>query len=334
MRKGRNSFLWTEPCEGGHIGHRHLSYVLYEADREGAPILTARCPEVDRFAPGRYLTEALELDEEGRVFLSDAYAKPRMLVVRSNVGVGILDQRYLRDAGVGIYWHLHGDPEVVALWIQNGVFGSPGEGRFGISGAVAAIKGRIKTWDVSLYKHLADVWRLVSRDPGSRIVCDGDGGVYVAELAHLLEQVAAFAGCRVMCDGAAVGECRARCRHPALLEVVLLCLMTEVTRYARGGVGIYTLGALGGMEGEGLSLVLRYPLAGVDAQAELDLLHSYLNLAGELGGLELRGELDASSCGEWEGLGVTEMAVTLEWLRDPAVLSTTDLKAKPRWRVE
>ena len=100
--------LWIDEAGEMDLRYRHVSYVLFRADGEDTVILASRCPEPERFAVGRALTDGLRLDEEALCFL----LSPRengLLVIRTELGIGVLDKRYVRQGGIGVYWHVHGE---------------------------------------------------------------------------------------------------------------------------------------------------------------------------------------------------------------------------------
>ena len=74
----------------------------------------------------------------------------------------------------------------------------------------------------------------------------------------------------------------------------------------------------------------RYSLEDPERHAEaLDPIHRYLERIGELHGMEFHAEATRLKRGE-RGRGILpEMRFYLDWLNDPAVLSTSDLKADP-----
>jgi hypothetical protein len=72
----------------------------------------------------------------------------------------------------------------------------------------------------------------------------------------------------------------------------------------------------------------------------LSVIHRHLQWAGDLSGLAIYADTCPPKRGE-RGRGAPyEMKIVLEWIRDPAVLSTSDLKnafpfeRKPDFRVE
>ena len=327
MRRSRSLFLWADPEGDMPLEYHHVSYILFRSDREDSMILGARCPEPDRFAVGHQLTDGLKLDEEAQAYLFSSEEVP--LFVQTNFGVGILDKRYHRHAGVGIYWHIHGQPDGVARLLNRGVLGEDDRGKFRISHGVAKEGKHVRAFDLPLYERLQEVWRVVEPGPGAWVSCDGDGCLYGAELLRLVERISIFVGCRLTRDELAAWNGRIKCRRPALLEACLLCLLTEARAYSADGSVSCEVGSLGEQDGEGVALALRYPIEHTAGLAELlDRIHRHLGRVGDLSGLDLHAALIPPKRGEKKLGKLPSMQVNLDWIRDPTVLSTSDLKAK------
>ena len=290
-------------------------------------ILGARCPEPDRFTVGHQLTDGLHLDEEAQAYLFSSGEAP--LFVQTNFGVGILDKRYHRHAGVGIYWHIHGRPDGVARLLNRGVLGAEDRGTYRISQGVAKAGRRVKAFDLPLYENLLDVWRVIGPGPGAWVSCNRDGCLYGAELVRLMERMSIFVGCRLVRDELATRNGRIKCRRPALLEACLLCLLTEARTFSADGSVSCEVSSLGELDGEGLALAMHYPIEHTMRRGELlDLIHRHLGRVGNLDGLDLHAALIPPKRGEKKLGKLPNMQVNLDWIRDPTVLLTSDLKAK------
>ena len=342
MQYHQNHHMWTDPEEGLQLKYHHLSYIVFRTDGGDAVILAARCPDMARFAVGQNIAYALNLDDEAQLYVFGSENQPP-LVVRTNVGVGILDKRYHRHAGIGVYWHIHGEPDSLARLVNSGVLGDPEGGRYRISRAITEVKGRVKYSDTPSYEALADAWSRLERSHGETIPpshgalsCDEDGCLYVGEVFRMAEDTADFVGCSVKrswddfleegTNGMAIG--RVKCRRPVLLEALLLCLLTEARTYSADGKAVCSVGTLGNLDGEGLVLELTYSMEKPEKHAaELDIIHRHLSRVGDLGGLALHADVVRLKRGERQEGKLPRMQITLEWLRDPAVLPTSDLKA-------
>ena len=326
MRHGRSYPLWVgEPVDGGPY-RRRLSYVLFRADGGSAEIMGARCPEPERFPIGCPLTDRLRVDEDALEFLF-SYGEPSLMFIRSDLGVGVLDTRYSRACGIGIYWHIHGDPEGLTRLINHGVLG--GENEYGISRSVKGGSGRVRAQDVALYNVLVDSWRVLGGTPPLWVPQSENGWVYRGELNRALEKIAIFVGCPVTWEEGDSFEGQGRCPRPQWLEVCLLYLLTEAKTFSADGQLICRAGTLGNLDGEGLSLRFRYSVEDPRAYHEAtEGIHRYFEQVGELYGMDFHAETVLPGRGERQKGILPEVRVHLDWLRDPTVLPTSDIKAE------
>ncbi len=335
MRYSRAFQLWTNPeGEMPEIFH-YLSYILFRTDSEEARIVAARCPDTAGLTAGASLIDALKLDAEAQSYLFDGAGDRPPLVVMTAVGLGVLDMRYDGHAGLGVYWHIHGRPDGLARLINSGVLGAPNGGAFRISQAVAEVNGEILRRDAPSYRALVDGWGTLDRPAGQWAKCDVNGCLYGSDLCDFMAKLADFAGCGWLQIQREETVGRIKCRRPVLLEALLLCLLTEVGTYATISEAVCRVGTLGNLDGEGLVLELSYPLEKIDKHREqLEVIHRHLGWVCELGGLELHAEVVPLRRGEKQAGKLPQMRITLEWLHDPVVLSTSDLKAKIRFLYE
>ena len=323
--------------------YHHVSYALFRADGEDTMILAARCPDAERFAAGRQFTDALKLDDEAMSFLLSARSNG-MLVIHTEIGIGVLDKRYIRHCGVGVYWHVHGDAEGLGRLIHHDVLGGGETVEYAVSGSVMALKSLVRAQDLPLYGVLTDAWDWITTRPSAWAGEDEEGCVYGEELARMIEKMAEFVGVRLIRDDIEqdiessddllpVG--RVRCRRPLWLEICLLYLLAEGKSLSANGKMYYRLGVLGDVEGEGLALHFRYAVEDPDRFANvLDPIHRYLNRVGELHGMEFQSVVSRLKRGE-RGRGILpEMRFYLDWLKDPTVLASSDLKADPEFERE
>lgn len=323
---------WIEPeGEWGDACH-HLSYILFRTDSEETGVVAARCPDMYYFSAGQNLIDLLSLDEEAQSYLFDSSSESTPLVVRTRVGVGILDKRYESHTGLCVYWHIHGKTEALARLVNLGAMSDLSMGAYRISSALRAMKGEIKKTDMPTYNALQDAKSHLNQALGDWPACDGNGCLYRRDLCDTVERLAEFVGCRLVDDSAEDAPVRVRCRRPLLLEGLLLCLLTEVQTYSAAGEATYRLGTLGDREGEGLSLELSYPIARSERIYEdLEMLHRHLRWVSDLSGLDLHAEAVPLRYGEGKSGKLPQIRIMLEWLQDPAVLATSDLKAKIRF---
>jgi hypothetical protein len=320
--------LWVDPEGDMTPAYHHLSYILFRTDREDAMILGARCPEPEKFMVGRQLTEHLKLDEESLAYLYSAYDVEPMLVQTSK-GVGILDKRFHLLAGLGIYWHIHGNPDSLARLINRGVLGEADCGSFRISRGIAEVGRRVRVEDTLCYERLLDAWQTVGMSSKEWIPCDGDGCIYGDDLTRLLERMAIFVGCRLHWDEDLRRVARIKCRRPDLLKACLLVLLTEARTYGEEGGVTCLVDTLGKEEGEGLTMSLRYPLVfSRKTEEHLDHIYRHLERVGDLSGLYLRASRIPLKYGEGKLGKLPQRQIRLDWIRDPAVLASSDLKAE------
>ena len=327
MRRSYTANLWTDPEREAPSKYHRLSYILFRTDAEDTPILAARCPEPAKFSAGQNAINALRLDEEAQQYLFSSKDQPPM-VVQTYVGVGVLDKRYQGHAGMGVYWHLSASPDSLAKLINCGVWGDPNNGGFLISEGIASVKGGAGRGDMAAYPVLIDAWNVVDGLSGEWATCDSNGCMYAAELRSFLENLAGFVECGLTLTLADESIHRIQCRRPVLLEALLLCLLTEVRTHSATGRVSCTLGTVGGTDEAGLALEMRYPVVEpAKIRTTLESVHRHLGRVGDLGGLSLQAEICPPKWGERQSGGLSSVRITLEWLRDPAVLPTSDLKA-------
>lgn len=323
---------WIEPEDGWGDSCHHLSYIMFRTDSEETGVVAARCPDMYYFSAGQNLIDLLSLDEEAQSYLFDSSSESTPLVVRTRVGVGILDKRYENHTGLCVYWHIHGKVEALARLVNLGAMTDLSVGAYRISSALRAMKGEIKKTDMPSYCALQDAKSHMNQFLESWPTCDGSGCLYRRDLCDAVERLAEFVGCRLLADSAEDAPARVRCRRPLLLEGLLLCLLTEVKTYSATGDAAYRLGTLGDMEGEGLSLELSYPISKSERCYEsLEMLHRHLRWVSDLSGLDLDAEVVPLRYGEGKSGKLPQIRITLEWLRDPVMLATSDLKAKIRF---
>jgi hypothetical protein len=335
MSYGQAYHAWTDPqAEWPEIYH-HLSYILFRTDSENAEIVGARCPDTLGRIFGESVSDVLELDDEARAYLFEGGHALPPLLVKTALGLGVLDQRYDGHAGIGVYWHIHGRANSMARLINSGVLGSAEGCSYRISRSVADVGDAVRSRDMPSYGVLADAWSVLDAPSAAWARCDERGCMYGRELEKWLGKLAQFAGCTWRSD-VADGVAKVKCSRPVLLEALLLCLLTEAyesstTRQVSGEIS-----ALGGIDGEGLALTMTFPVEKLErVQMRVDSLQRHLGWVSELGGISLHVQsVPLRKEGKLAGKTMPEVRITLEWLHDPAVLSTSDLKAKIRFLYE
>lgn len=332
MKYSHATELWTNPREGMFQEFHHISYVLFRTDREDGEIVGARCPDMHRLAVGHSLPEVIGLDAEARHFLREESSCSRRLVVMTDIGVGVLDKLYDRQAGLGLLFHIHARPESIARLLNHGVLDIVGED-YVISQAIRGIGGEVTPRDMDSYDALTDAFRTLTTYPiGAFLPVNDRGDLYRSDLENRMMQMARFVGCGIRFSEEKRPN-RIRCFRPLLLEALLLYLMTEVRMVSATRGADCRIATVEGEDGGHLALTVRYPIErtapGTDLYEGVGKCHRHMSWACELGGMSLQKELHTPAHREkCQGTLLSEVCITAEWQHDPAVLPTTDLKAK------
>ena len=336
---------WTHPEKEMPAAYCRLSYALFLTDRRDGEIVASRCPDPVRLAVGNGFPGVLGLSEGACRFLWEDTSDPRPLFVLTDVGVGLLDKRYDRHAGIGLFFHIHGRPRSLARLINYGALGAPGpRSCFRVSGEVKALGKRVVARDEPSYKALTEAKDLLlsplgpiflRERPGRCADVLGEGILRAEDLCEGIREIAAFAGCAVELeqDGA---PRRLACYRPLLLEPVLICALTQAAEVAVQGKAVCCVSTLNGEEEGGLRLSLRYAVdpAVPEGDTGRRMLAVWQHLAEncELSGLDLQGSIRLPTRSERRAGMLPEVCLAVEWQRDPALLPTSDLKADPHLR--
>ena len=339
MKYSNETELWTNPMGGMAQEYRHISYALFRTDSDDWTIVGARCPDMLRLAVGKSLPEAIGLDEEARRFLREESGLPKRLMVMTDMGVGILDKRYDRQAGLGLFCHIHGRPDSIARLLNHGVLGDVETGKYEISRAVRVVSGEVVPQDMASYDAWLDAMQALTAYPvGTYIPVNENCELYGTDLRDRILKMAEFVGCDLRFSEQGMPY-RIKCYRPLLLEVLLLYWLTEARMASATREVTCQISTPEGEETGSLSMVFRYPieksLPKSDLYRRLEEIHRHVSWICELGGLILQTEQNPPTRREkQQGKSLPEFCVIAEWLYDPAVLSTTDLKAKIRLRYE
>jgi len=117
--------------------------------------------------------------------------------------------------------------------------------------------------------------------------------------------------------------------YKVMVALFLLCGGLMALRSLRA-----TYSTVGGIDGENLSLSLHIPVDDTASRALDDgregILHRYLSWIAEVYGLVIQTDIRIEPGTSRRAHPPREMCVTLEWLTDPAVLVSSDLKSRPR----
>lgn len=334
MHHSQTVEAWTNPRSGLAPAFHHMSYAVFRTDRPSFEILATRCPDGRLWPVGGRLSDALHLSDEAVAYLlGGTYEDQPPLFVRTDRGIGILSKQYDRHAGLGLYLHVHAHPQACARLLTSGALGSPATADFLLSALVKEEGGAVLSRDAEDYEALCDAWSAVRHATEEGLIRVGaDDVLYRYELEEVMRSIASFVGCGIEF----VGESRVtrvRLYRPPLLEILLLTLLSEVRASAATRVALCTVSSIEGKEGGGLSLTLRYPVEAVPENEVLgrsrrDETARYLARVADIGGIDLQEQILKPTRRDRAAGRLPEVCVTLEWLRNPALLPTSDLKAK------
>ena len=334
MKHSNATELWTNPQTELVREFHHISFALFRTDSDEGIIVGARCPDMPRLAVGHSLPEAIGLDDEARRFLHEESGYSRHLFVMTDMGVGILDKMYDRQAGLGLFFHIHGRSDSLARLLNHGVLNAV-ETEYEISQSIREIGGEVTPWDMASYDALLDAFRALTAYPACTFLPVNErGDLYGSDLEDRMLKMAGFVGCGLHFSQQSQPS-RVKCYRPPLLESLLLYLLTEARMASATREAACRISTLDGEDGGNLALTFRYPVEATvinsDLYTSLEKSHRHMTLVCELGGLILQSELHIPSRREIrQGNRLPEVCVTAEWQYDPAVLSTTDLKARIR----
>lgn len=340
MRHKRGVRRWSDSGEMPAAYHR-MSYVLFRTDSGSLEIIAVRCPDPKRFSVGQSLISALELDMEAISYLKSEEPNPPVYCLESKLGVGLLHKGYDRHAGLGLYLHIHGSPVSLSRLVRGGVLPGSHSGRLRVASDMED-RGKIRPWDTEAYGILLDAWTEI-RDRESRggiWTTHPDGHLSSVELERGLEELAAFAGVGLTVthegpfpggnEGVRVPSASSvRCYRPALLESILLFLLTSAASLSTDQRAVCRVATRG--ESRHLLLALEFSLNEMKKYSETLRVWEeaclHMSLVAELGGLQLQARILRPSRTEKKAGRMPLLSVCLEWMRNPALLPTTDLKA-------
>ncbi len=341
----------TDPDFPLDAGFRHMSYALFRTDGDCGRVIGTRFPAASFLGVGDLLQSRLHLSDEALVYLVRPGRDDRPLFCLSRAGLGILCKRYDAALGVGLYLHIHGRPDAGARLLCAGALGAPNGVSFGITDEIRAYAPTPPdAADARSFPALLDAWRAVQigsegafdragilghADARESICCT------LGEVADALESMAAFAGCavdvRIAPDGCG---CRVACHRPRVLEALFLCLLTEIRTHAMTRSATVELSAVSDPRSRWecrFCASFSYPVDTLhmtgQTRTRLADVRQYLVDAADLSGLDLHFPLltppDVRAGYARRTPEETMMqTVTMEWLTDPAVLPSGDLKIR------
>ncbi len=324
---------WTGKCNGMPDGYHGMSYILFRTDSEGTEILGSRCPDSKTFSVGKSFFTAMEAEEDVLRCLASGENHPLPLFVETRTGVGILLKHYDLQAGVGLYLQIHASPVALSRLLHGGVLRSGGDGDY-ILGESIPYRGEMRRANENAYSVLLDAWSSVQSYRRARglIHADSRGAVSCDALEKAMTGLADFVGCELTFTHLRDSREWARCYRPVLLEALLFCLLTEARSLSNDGKVSCRVGG----QGEERRLVMELSYT-VEPKRLLSEEHRqvwearrHLERVADLGGLELHADVRKPSRADKAAGALPTVELCLEWLRDPALLPTGDLKADLR----
>ena len=336
MRPSIARRMWTQPDLPMAPEFHRMSYALFRTDGDVGRVVAARTPHREMLSVGHRIQDSLAFCSDALAHMTNNYGDTTPLFILTRAGIGILSSRYHLGAGMGLYLHIHTQPASAARLINSGALGTPRDAAFSASEEIRALGDKVTSRDEGSYPALLEAWEAVRRGTNGVFGPDSGEGLPLRRLRDGIASLAEFAGCGLsftLPKEAASREelrlARVPCYRPAVLESLLLCLLSEVrdrsaTRCGTCCLDPYPHG------GEGLALTLRYPLYPREAPetaALYDSIHSCLTGVGETWGLDLYPSPRPLRPREPNGL--PEVMVSLDWLLDPSALSTSDIKSRP-----
>lgn len=330
MEHVRGYRKWTGKGDEMPAAYRGMSYILFRTDSEGTEILGRRCPDPARFAVGTSFLAAMGAETEIVGYLSSAERLPLFLEMRT--GVGMLLKEYDLQAGIGVYLQIHESPEVLGRLLWGDVLMGLNED-FLVSESVTG-RGGLRRRDEAGYGTLLDAWTAVAnyRREGGLILADGQGAVSLDVLEKALVRMGSFAGVQLQVERLDGGVEWGFCYRPVLLEALLLCLLTEAGSLSAEGDVVCRVGA--SEVNRRILLELSYPIEPKRLRSEdfrdASEARCHLERVADLGGLALHEEVRYPSRREYAVGALPRMEISLEWLRDPTLLVSGDLKADLR----
>ncbi len=344
----------TDPILPLDEGFRHMSYALFRTDDDFGRVIATRFPSQSMLAVGDMIQSRLHLSDEVMAYLLRVGDNDLPLFCLSDAGLGLFVKRYDTSVGLGLYLHIHCRPESGARLLCVGALGTAGTA-FDVTERVRTFAKEVpKAEDAQSFASLLDAWRAVqSEREGLPDLHTYDRNKdrlhepYFATFEGLqiaLEHMADFVGCHISCAvpngdyGRSVAVYR-----PTVLDASLLYVLTEIRAHAAHHKATVTLSASEdprGRWGDRLCLAITYHVDTLhmtgETRTRLAEARQYLSDMADVSGLDLHfprlipPELRTKD-GK-RGSALTTQTVVLEWLTDPTLLPSGDLKTRLKLR--
>ncbi len=350
MKQTRANELLSNPAMTAECAYHHLSYAVFRTDHDFGRVLVARFPTRSLLHPGCLLQEALELSDEAVAYLlRSPYIEPPLFVL-SCAGLGLLSKRYDAVAGLGLYLHIHCRPEAGARLLCAGALGRCGTA-FKLSSRVRAMGGAVCAEDAVSFAALLDAWQEICIGHSGLLITDDRDRIRLSDFATAILRMADFVGCDLLLSGFPVTavdrDCNDRlfpsfnydsggttlpCYRPLLTEALLLYILTEARTYATTRRLHCTWQAA--EDGAPAALSFCYPLDMAELPAReracMAKARAHIRASAELSGLDIA-FLPVPHAAYVPGRAESypgEQTVVMEWLTDPSILPSSDLKSR------
>ncbi len=350
----------TNPALSTRESFRHLSYAIFRTDADFGQIVATRFPATSASlggtpAVGERLQTRLCLSDEAVAYLLAVGERDTPLFCLGEIGLGLLCKTYDAEAGLGLYLHIHSRPGPAVRLLCAGALGTPSGATFRLSQRIQEMAEPPRRKDAACFESLRDAWQAVQSAKGGLFSTRAEaeslfGGRVLThahdtprqtprQIADVVEHMAAFAGCSVDCRlGGDADTARLSLHRPRLLEGLLLYLLTEVHTHAADGSAVVEIGSVEDPRSRWerrLALSFSYRVdtlhMPIRVRNRLEDTHRYLTEVADRSGLQVRfprlvpPDLRALGSHKAEDY-LFRQTVSCEWLTDPCVLPSRDLK--------
>ena len=342
MRYSNEFNLWTKPRTEDCAGDPQMSPILFRTDTEFGRILASRAPSPGVPGVGDRIYDRLGFSREAVEYLLRESPNTRPLFVFGNRGVGLLMPPYGLFRGIGLYLHLHCRPNSAARVLGNGLL----DGEASAESAAAALSAPLRKEDEPTAALLLRGLRWIQYIKDTCLASQENTVMYTEDLREEIRHMAEWIGCRVTfgqgddCQPPVKNVLRVRVPNPAALKCLLLYHMMEVQGYGEEGESVWHMGSMDGEEDSFLHLSLYYRAdwSRLTEHERICLGNARLHMAhiAEMAGADLTHTpvpmLPPDSKKRKKTAQTVEVRGTLDWLQDPAVLASSDLKDDPKLR--
>lgn len=344
MRYSNEYNLWTKPRKEQRPGDPALSPILFRTDTEFGQILAARAPSPGVTDVGDRIYDRLGFSQEAVRYLLREEPSARPLFVFGNRGVGLLMPPYGLSRGLGLYLHLHCRPASAARVLGSGLFDREAD----VESAAENAYGPLRKEDEPTAALLLRGLRLIQYLRDTCLPNHQNTVFHVETLREEIRHMAEWIGYPVTfgkgedCLPPAGNVSRVRVPDPAALKCLLLYHLIEMSAYGEPRGSTWFLGSIDGEEDSFLYLSLSYvaSLSALSPRERICLSNARLHMAhiAEMAGAGLTHSPVPMPSPDGKRrrkiLPLEPVCATLDWVEDPAVLPSSDLKDDPKLRDE